>query len=184
MKLSIVIPARNEEANIERMTKLLFKNFDPIINKLIIVNDCSNDATRRILQDLSKEKAISDERKNFISQLKEMQLTLSQGKNIFFITSDEDYYATGNKVPFQQGTGYTLMVLYYDSGKIPSQLLAEDFLFEIGSQGYKEIGGKGFGYFWDPQELKSQLKANDLSDNSVIFLNYNSEDRKLYVQNP
>ena len=55
MKLSIVIPARNEEANIEKMAKLLFKNFGAIINKLIIVNDCSGDSTRRILQDLSKK---------------------------------------------------------------------------------------------------------------------------------
>lgn len=54
MKLSIVIPARNEEANIEIMTKLLFKGFGPIIDKLIIVNDCSTDSTRWILEDLSK----------------------------------------------------------------------------------------------------------------------------------
>src|SRR3989344_783236 len=55
MKLSIDIPARNEEANIEKTAKLLFKNFGAIINKLIIVNDCSGDSTRRILQDLSKK---------------------------------------------------------------------------------------------------------------------------------
>ena len=55
MKLSIVIPARNEEANIGKMTKLLFKSFGPIIDKLIIVNDCSRDSTKQILQGLSKK---------------------------------------------------------------------------------------------------------------------------------
>src|SRR3989344_4257943 len=55
MKLSIVIPARNEEANIEKMTRLLFKNFDSVIDKIVIVSDCSRDSTRQILQDLSKK---------------------------------------------------------------------------------------------------------------------------------
>lgn len=131
--------------------------------------------TLALSKDLSKEGAISAERKNFISQLKERQPTLSQDKNIFFITSDEDYFATGNKVPFQQGTGYTLMVLYYDSGKIPNQLLAEDFLFEIGSQGYKEIGEKGFGYFWNLGEINKAIQSNKLLEKDIIYLKYDNK---------
>jgi len=130
-------------------------------------------------KDLSKEKAISTERKNFISQLKEFQPTLSHDRNIFFITSDSDYYATGNKVPFQQGTGYTLMVLYYDNGKIPGELFKSDYLFEIGSQGYKEIGNLGFGYFWDLGEMNRAVQLNKLSEKDIFYLRYDSTNKRL-----
>ncbi|MBC8435263.1 glycosyltransferase family 2 protein [archaeon] len=54
MKLSIVIPARNEEANIENMASLLLKNFSRQIERLIIVNDCSTDSSNEILETLKK----------------------------------------------------------------------------------------------------------------------------------
>src|SRR3989344_1246657 len=130
-------------------------------------------------KDLSKEKAISTERKNLISQLKEFQPTLSHDRNIFFITSDSDYYATGNKVPFQQGTGYTLMVLYYDNGKIPGELFKSDYLFDIVIQGYKEIGNLGFGYFWDLGEMNRAVQLNKLSEKDIFYLRYDSTNKRL-----
>ncbi len=55
MKISVVIPARNEEDNIPVITKLLLKNFDKYILEIIIVNDCSSDNTKKILETLKKE---------------------------------------------------------------------------------------------------------------------------------
>lgn len=55
MKLSVVIPAYNEEANIENIVQLLLKNFENIIIEIIIINDCSKNNTAWILDRLSKE---------------------------------------------------------------------------------------------------------------------------------
>ena len=55
MKISAVIPAHNEEGNVEDMTKILFSNLGNQIIEVIIVNDCSNDNTGRILKNLQKK---------------------------------------------------------------------------------------------------------------------------------
>lgn len=54
MKISVVIPARNEEANVEHMVKLLMKNLKQDLYELIVVNDCSTDKTGKILNLLAK----------------------------------------------------------------------------------------------------------------------------------
>lgn len=55
MKISFVIPAYNEEPNIANMVGLLLKNFNSVINEIIIVNDCSFDESEKILKTLSKK---------------------------------------------------------------------------------------------------------------------------------
>lgn len=57
MRLSVVIPARNEEANVERMVKLLVGNFNRQIFEIIVVNDCSTDKTGELLNKLAKKYA-------------------------------------------------------------------------------------------------------------------------------
>lgn len=128
---------------------------------------------------LKSDVNIATERKQFIHQLKEIAPGLEENINIFYITSDADYYIAGNKVPFQQGMGYTLMTLYYDSGKIPEQLLRDVYLFEIGNQGYKEVDGFGFGYFSDEKEMEIQLKRYRISPDSIFRFYYDSKNGKL-----
>lgn len=54
MKISAVIPAHNEEGNVENMARLLFKNFSVDLFEVIVVNDCSTDKTGEILKRLKK----------------------------------------------------------------------------------------------------------------------------------
>lgn len=54
MKISVVVPAYNEESNVENFVKLLLKNLSKEIHEIIIVNDCSNDQTKDILNKISK----------------------------------------------------------------------------------------------------------------------------------
>lgn len=54
MKISVVIPAKNEEANIENMVNLLERNFRANIHEIIVVNDCSTDKTKEILERIKK----------------------------------------------------------------------------------------------------------------------------------
>ncbi len=55
MKLSVVIPAHNEEQNVEKIIKLLSKNFARNILEMIVVNDCSTDRTGKMLEELTKK---------------------------------------------------------------------------------------------------------------------------------
>lgn len=54
MKISIVIPARNEETNVENMIRLLVKSLKKKLYEIIVVNDCSTDGTGKILRSLAK----------------------------------------------------------------------------------------------------------------------------------
>jgi len=137
-----------------------------------------------LTKDIKQEAIVSNERREFISQLKNIIPTLKENRTIFYITSDRDYYIPGNKVPFQGGMGYTLMVLYYDSGKIPAEFLAKDYLFVIGSEGYQKSGDLGFGYFSKLDSLKNAVKANNLSKNIIIGLYYNPKTGRLIDISP
>jgi len=134
---------------------------------------------------IAEQVKIANLQKSFIAQLKTLVPTLDNKRSVFYTSSDQNFWAEGNKLPFQQGSGYTLMILYYDSKKIPNEflraqsLLEDGFLFGIGTQGYKEKGEYGFGYFWDKNELEKALKQYNLPTSSVIKLEYNSNTNKL-----
>ncbi|MBI2268228.1 MAG: glycosyltransferase family 39 protein [Candidatus Blackburnbacteria bacterium] len=130
---------------------------------------------------ISEQVVLSNIRNNFIIQLREQLPTLNAKKNIFYVTSDKNYWADTNMLPFQQGSGYTLMVLYYYSGKIPSEFLKNGYLFEIGSQGYKESGDLGFGFFWNKEELTKAMETHKLPENSIIYLSYNSKKESVTI---
>src|SRR3989344_2514271 len=55
MKISFVIPAHNERANIANMLRLLVKNFSKVTGEIIIVNDCSTDQSEKLLNDLKRK---------------------------------------------------------------------------------------------------------------------------------
>lgn len=124
---------------------------------------------------------LSQSRIQIINQIKELDPTLTNSKNIFYITGDTDYLLPGNKVPFQQGVGFTLMTIYFKSGKIPKEFLNSNYLFEIGSQGYRESNGYGFGYFSDKSEVKGFLKRSDIS---ITSLYYDSNKETIEVLDP
>lgn len=128
---------------------------------------------------LKRDVETASERKQFIDQLKTAVPSLNQNINVFYITSDSDYYIAGHKVPFQQGMGYTLMTLYYESGKIPADLLRDSYLFEIGSSGYSQVGNYGFGYFADKEKLEPTIKENKLNKSKVHSFYYNSKTKTL-----
>lgn len=132
-----------------------------------------------IRNDIASQVILASERKNFLNQLLQLKPTLTASKNIFYITSDKDFIVKNNKVPFQHGFGYSLLVLYYKSGKIPKELLSQGYLWSLTDQGYKEIDGLGFGYFWDYYEAKRILKKNKLPSDSLTALYYHSGQMKL-----
>lgn len=130
-------------------------------------------------RDVGKLVIESQTRISILNQILAIKPRLDDDKNIFYVTGDTDYYLPGNKIPFQQGFGYTLMSLYYNSGKIPKELLSGGYLFEIGSEGYKEVGGFGFGYFSDEKAVEIQLKRYKIPPGSIFRFYYDSKNGKL-----
>jgi hypothetical protein len=128
---------------------------------------------------VSNEVLIGQERKLFLTQLLGQLPALANDKNVILIKSDRDFYVEGNKIPFQQGTGHMLMSVYYPSGEIPSELLKESYLFEIGSQGYREVVEGGFGFFTDQEKLSEIVKLHRLPADSVVSFYYHSSERRL-----
>jgi glycosyltransferase involved in cell wall biosynthesis len=55
MSLTIIIPCKNEQKNIEKTVNYINKNLKKIIYEIIIINDFSSDNTWKILQKLSKK---------------------------------------------------------------------------------------------------------------------------------
>src|SRR5690606_30212029 len=102
--------------------------------------------TRSHVQKLSE---VSIERVSVLDQLSAIYPSLKQ-KNIFFITGDQNFYLSeGNNLPFQQGTGYTLLTWYGKEDNRVNKLLDSGTLWDLGSQGYYKDGSFEFGYFWD-----------------------------------
>jgi hypothetical protein len=97
-------------------------------------------------------------------------------KVLFYTESDRSYYGLpeSEKIfPFQVNFGYILLTSY-----LPIENYAWEFvelggyLYDIKAQGYKEINGKGFGYFRDINLLKAVIKSNNLPLESVISYSY------------
>ncbi|MDP3941293.1 MAG: hypothetical protein Q8Q49_03190 [bacterium] len=102
--------------------------------------------------------AVSTVRKNILMQFRERFPTLTRKKTVFFVTGNgPDYLVRDLKVPFQSGFGNVLMIWYYDSGKIPAKALDGGFLYQLADQGYREIRGEGFGYYYAEESLKTTL---------------------------
>lgn len=132
-----------------------------------------------VKSDVEKQVKLSEERRAFLSQLDNIKPNLNEEQNIFYITGNQDFYVIGNKVPFQQGMGHTLLVWYFKRGNIPEELMKSKELFEIGSQGYFEYHGKGFGYFSDKEDLKQALIDKKIANYSIIYLYYDANSKKL-----
>lgn len=129
-------------------------------------------------KDLSELVLISKERKEILSKISKIKPSLDQ-KNLFYLESNHDYYIPGNYLPFQQGLGYTLMVWYYHQGKVPKEFIEDKFLWNINTQGYKELNGFGFGFVRERDELEKIMREHNLSSNQITYLYYDYVSQKL-----
>ena len=55
MRISAVIPAHNEESNVEDMTRILFGGLGKDLFQVVVVNDCSIDNTGKVLDALKRK---------------------------------------------------------------------------------------------------------------------------------
>lgn len=132
-----------------------------------------------IRNDIAKQIYLASERKEVLKSILSLQPALYQ-KTIFYIIGNKQFLIPNNYVPFQQGFGYTLQVFYYKNhAKIPKSFLEQGFLWDLGSEGYKESGNNGFGYFSNLSNLKKFLREKNISTKNVVALYYNSDNHKV-----
>lgn len=115
--------------------------------------------------DINYQVKLGNERKAVLAGIKK-EYPILGNKNIFYVTSDKQFYGDITN-PFQNGLGYVLEVWYYDSGKIPKEFLTKNFLWDLGSEGYREKGNYGFGYFQDIDKMAKVMGKDKLSISTV-----------------
>lgn len=103
-------------------------------------------------------------------------------KVVIYTVSDRSYYGLPEEVkilPFQSGLGQTLLAWYYPSEIFPKEFFKDRFLWEIDSEGYKEVNGVGFGYFRDIDLLKETVKKYNLPESSVYAFSWDGDKERL-----
>lgn len=136
---------------------------------------------RTIRSDLTGQIETARQRLAILNNIKTTVPTLGQ-RNVFYITGNRNFYIADNNVPFQQGVGYTLMVWYFDGGQVPASFLGDKFIWDIGTNGYKEENGRGFGFFSSPAKLKEALAANQFSLGHVKAFYWDADNQLLTDQ--
>lgn len=126
-----------------------------------------------------KERALI--RKSILSSIYSQKPKLEK-KQIFYIESDHNFIAPNNPLPFQNGIGYTLLVLYaYKSGDDGlSPFLSNNFFWELGNEGYLEEKERGFGFFANIEKLDKEFKNKKFQKNDIVAFRYDSVENKIY----
>ena len=135
--------------------------------------------TKTVAGDIGKLVSESERRVNILNQILAIKPKLNDERNIFYVTGDTDYYILGNKVPFQQGFGYTLLTWYGAKSKYPPVFFNNADLYEIGREEYFETNGFGFGYFTNLEDLRAGITGNKFPKTAVTALYYNSKENKI-----
>lgn len=156
----------------------LFKNWKWPIAILSIFVVFNMLITRLELKGISE---VGKNRLNILNQIYNDNLKLND-KQVFYFESDTSYYGLPDTIrilPFQSGFGQTLLVWFNNTEKFPTEFFDNAYLWPIDSQGYKEVDGRGFGYFRDYSLLSATLKEYNLPTESVVAYSWDSKQEKL-----
>lgn len=135
-----------------------------------------------VRSDISYQVNLGNERKAVLDGIKTLNPNL-ENNTIFYVTSDKQYYGPITN-PFQNGLGYVLEVWYFDSGKVPKEFLSENFLWDLGAEGYRNSGEMGFGYYQDIDKMVIDMRNNEVPLNAIKAFNITSQDNKVHDITP
>ena len=120
-------------------------------------------------------------RLGILNEIKQKHPKLSK-ETIFYLESDSSFYGLppDERIPpFQSGFGQTLLVWYQADENFPEEFFKNKFLWGITEQGFKESGGRGFGYFRDFEQMANLVSQNKIPQSSIIGFSYNSKEQKV-----
>lgn len=143
---------------------------------------------RIIRSDLRFQKQVGEERRNIINTIVRRVPTVPP-KVIFYVSGDTSYYGLGElTVPFQSGLGQVLLLTYGLKGQIDPAFFHEGsfmetqdrgFLYDTIDQGYKEVGSRGFGYFWDKTALADAVRQYGVDPQNIFPFYYYGQTHQL-----
>jgi len=128
-------------------------------------------------------------RKKIFNELKRLYPVIPQNA-IFFVRckikcQKNDYYFVSPKyvLPYTSGPGWIFLLQYARENKAYSEFFTrvdgKEFLWDLGSEGYRQIGEYGYGYFIDLNNLKNTIVNYQLNKNIVIGIEYDETDFSL-----
>ena len=88
MKISCIIPAYNEEKNIENIVSTVVPLIGKIIYEVIVIDDCSRDATKEIVKKFSEVKLLEKNINSGKSAAIADGIYASKGDYIFLLDAD------------------------------------------------------------------------------------------------
>lgn len=131
----------------------------------------------KIRSDINQQVGIGFIRKSVLNTITSLHPKLSE-RVVFYIESDKAYYglAPEDKIlPFQSGFGQTLLVWYNEHGELfPVCFFQDQYLYVQVSEGYRECGGRGFGYFRKMGNLKKAVKEYNIPFKNIFAFKYTS----------
>ncbi len=149
---------------------------------------------------------VSEARKSILSQLIMLHPNIPK-KTIFFvkcknICSSNSEFGINNQVvlPFSSGPGWIFLLQYtknnplaysaffhsYNKKEIVwnwmvgeyRETIADEFLWDLGAQGYNTINDYSFGYYVDKNLLKKDILERHINKNNIIALEYDDKNFK------
>ena len=141
-----------------------------------------------IRDDLRFQKQVGEERRSIINTIVR-RVPVLPPKVIFYVIGDTSYYGLGElTIPFQSGLGQVLLLTYSLKGQIDPIFFREGsfmqtqdrgFLYDTIDQGYKEVAGRGFGYFWDKTTLADAVRQYRVDPNNIFSFYYRGQTHEL-----
>jgi hypothetical protein len=134
----------------------------------------------KIQSDINKLIDVGNLRKSFLTKVKKNHPNLTN-PTVFYLKSDKVYYGmpvTETNLPIQSGFGRMIMIWYQKQEQFPGCLYADLFLHDLIAQGYRECGGRGFGYYRSYDKLVESIKSNGIPTENVIAYSWISNEQK------
>jgi len=133
-----------------------------------------------IFRDIRYQKIIGEERRNMLQTIRTTYPDLPDKPVLYATGSAEAFYGvSGMRLPLQQGPGYTFMVLFYDTGKIPKSFIGDMLLWGMLDQGYYEDGNQGFGYYHSFDLLHSDMCKNKFGTDQIQGFSYDATNQRI-----
>lgn len=129
--------------------------------------------------EVERQISLTRDRKIFFSDLSLSLPTLKDNTNIFYFTGSKTWLVDKHFVPFQNGFGYTLMVIYYKSGKIPKMPVINGDFWMLGDEGIRSEGNIKFGYFANYKSLEAAVLKNHIPVKYIHAFYYDWETKRL-----